>query len=76
MVDVAGGVVVPFAVDRPFGVDVEQVASATAVGFCVGDLFTGVFDDECSLGNIGRCEEAESGSCAGSLYCKDGFRGC
>lgn len=75
VIDVAGGVVVFFAVNRPLGVDVEQVAAASAVGFRIGYFFTSVFDNKGFLCDVGRREQAKAGSSARSLNGEDRFVG-
>lgn len=64
VVDVTGGVVMFLAVDRPFRINIEEIASAPSIGLFVGYFFAGIFDDECSLVDRLGCKQAKS--CAGS----------
>lgn len=73
MIDIAGGVVVLLPIDRPLCVDVEEIASTAAIGFCIGNLFTGVFNDKRALRNIGIRKEPESGSRSGAAHDKEMF---
>lgn len=70
VVDVAGGIVVFLSVDRPLGIDIEQIAAATAIGFFIGDLLAGVFDNKGPFLDIDVGKESETGPRPGPLYGK------
>ena len=64
MVDVASDVATRAAVDRPLGVDPEEILATTFVDFFVRDAGTRVFDDSFTLGNRFQSKQSKTGCSA------------
>lgn len=62
MVDVAGNIVMFLSIDRPLGIDIEQVTTSTTISLFVSDLFARVFNNERILWNVGCREKPKSGA--------------